>query len=147
MDGETGERTVRLAIEKNRSGPSEVEFRHRLHGAYYCLSRQGERVADDESFQVERIALRARRQAATRPGIDPTVALLMWKALDRQETSSGNADLVRDLFGRALCAEDGGVSLLAEIAERLGLAQSVESEIELHRGASAANAGQNASAE
>ncbi len=60
LGSESGERWVRLAIEKNRHGPSEVEFRHRLHGAYYCISCAGERVAEGESYQVERV--RAKRQ-------------------------------------------------------------------------------------
>ncbi len=42
LETEDGDRWVRLAIGKNRHGPSEVEFHHRLHGAYYCLSRKGE---------------------------------------------------------------------------------------------------------
>lgn len=58
LEAEGGTRTVRLAIEKNRSGPSEVEFRHRLHGAYYCLSAQGEPVNIDVSFQAERLHFR-----------------------------------------------------------------------------------------
>lgn len=32
LDAESGARYVRLSIEKNRGGPSEVEFRHYLHG-------------------------------------------------------------------------------------------------------------------
>ena len=65
FDGqEGGARTVRLAIEKNRSGPSEVEFSHRLHGAYFCLAQHGERVTAAESFQTERITLRARSPRA-----------------------------------------------------------------------------------
>lgn len=58
LDSESGERWVRLAVEKNRHGPSEVEFRHRLHGAHYCLSCTGEGVSAEESFQVERVDLR-----------------------------------------------------------------------------------------
>jgi replicative DNA helicase len=57
-DSETGAHWVRLAIEKNRHGPSEIEFRLRLHGTYYCLSRSGERVTGEESYQTERIELR-----------------------------------------------------------------------------------------
>jgi replicative DNA helicase len=44
LDGDTGEHWVRLAIEKNRHGPSEVEFRRKLHGAYYRLAEKGEAV-------------------------------------------------------------------------------------------------------
>jgi len=63
LDGATDERWVRLAIEKNRHGPGEVEFRHRLNGAYYCFSPKGERIAADESFQIERVKLRERQNA------------------------------------------------------------------------------------
>lgn len=55
LDEKTGERWVRLAIEKNRHGPSEMEFRHRLDGAHYRLSGEGQNVDASESYQGERI--------------------------------------------------------------------------------------------
>ncbi len=67
LDEETGERWVRLAIEKNRHGPSEVEFRHRLHGAYYRLAIQGEQIEIRESYQAERIALCKRHPSSGAP--------------------------------------------------------------------------------
>jgi replicative DNA helicase len=62
LEDESGGRWVRLAVEKNRHGPSEVEFRHRLYGAYYCLSRIGNPVSVNESFQAERVELRIQQQ-------------------------------------------------------------------------------------
>ena len=65
-DGEwaAGERRVRVAVEKNRHGPSEVEFRHRLYGAQYGLSSHGETVPPGDSFQAERIGRRRLKAAA-----------------------------------------------------------------------------------
>jgi len=62
LDQASGERWVRVAIEKNRHGPSEVEFRHRLHGAFYRLCCTGERVSAHESFQAERVRLCEQRK-------------------------------------------------------------------------------------
>jgi len=54
--GEDGRaRLVRLAIEKNRHGPSEVEWRHLLYGGRFYLEPEGELVPLKESFQVERV--------------------------------------------------------------------------------------------
>ncbi len=134
MDSATGQKTVRLAIEKNRSGPSEIEFRHWLHGKYYCLSPRGERVADDESFQVERIALRAKQQNA-RPGIDPMTALLLLAAVEKLGAShggpvngnDGTAPQWTDIIRRALSSDDGGASLMDELAGRFGIEDLVSS--------------------
>jgi len=110
---------------RHSAGPSEVEFRHHLHGAYYCLSRTGERVSEAESFQAERIELRRQRPAG-RPGLDPLVAMFFISGFMRQrEETDGRA--VMDLFRRALQAEDGGAGMLPEIAERLGLTSLIES--------------------
>lgn len=132
LDGESGQRTVRLAIEKNRSGPSEVEFRHQLHGAYYCLSRHGERVTDEESFQAERVALRTRQQSNGRPGLDPTVATLLLAAMEKvvQADEEGAEVQLLRLFKRALLGDDGGASLMGEVAERFGLESLVEDRVE-----------------
>ncbi len=48
-------RTVRLAIEKNRHGPSEVEWRHHLCGERFYLHPEGSCVPLNESFQSERL--------------------------------------------------------------------------------------------
>jgi replicative DNA helicase len=111
-------RTVRVAIEKNRNGPSEVEFRHRLHGAHYCLSRRGEPVGPEDSYQVERTELRRHKPEGARLGVDPTLAMVLLTALGRQADSDART-LAVDLLRRAIAATDGGVSLLAEAAERL----------------------------
>lgn len=51
-------RRIRISIEKNRHGPSEVEYRHWLHGAHYGVSTRGEAIVDAESYQRDRIAIR-----------------------------------------------------------------------------------------
>src|SRR5260370_41227730 len=51
---ESGERWVRIAVEKNRHGPSELEFRFGMQGAQYVLQAKGEIVPASASFQVER---------------------------------------------------------------------------------------------
>jgi hypothetical protein len=48
-------RTVRLSIEKNRHGPSEMEWRHHLYGERFYLDPQGSSVSLNESFQSERL--------------------------------------------------------------------------------------------
>lgn len=54
--GENGRaRAVRLGIEKNRHGPSEIEWRHHLYGERLHLQPEGERVLLNESFQLERV--------------------------------------------------------------------------------------------
>lgn len=54
--GEGGRaRAVRLAIEKNRHGPSEVEWRHHLYGGRFYLEPEGELVRLEDSFQLERV--------------------------------------------------------------------------------------------
>ncbi len=121
LDTDTGERWIRLAVEKNRNGPSEVEFRHRLHGRFYCLGQTGHPVAPEESFQAERIALRRKK---SRPGLDPIVAMLLWMGLEDREREA--RDQAMALLLRGLQAEDGGYSLLPEIAERLGLAHVLD---------------------
>ncbi|MFQ5922329.1 MAG: DnaB-like helicase C-terminal domain-containing protein [Anaerolineales bacterium] len=48
-------RAVRLAIEKNRHGPSELEWRHHLYGERFYLQPEGSPIPLNESFQTERI--------------------------------------------------------------------------------------------
>jgi hypothetical protein len=48
-------RAVRLAIEKNRHGPSEIGWRHHLYGERSYLQPEGSHVLVSESFQTERI--------------------------------------------------------------------------------------------
>ena len=48
-------RTVRLAIEKNRHGPSEVEWRHHLYGERFYLQPEGACVPLNQSYQSERL--------------------------------------------------------------------------------------------
>jgi hypothetical protein len=62
LSEESSERWVRIAAEKNRHGPSEAEFRHRLLGAQYALHPVGEAVLATASFQAERTDLGPRRQ-------------------------------------------------------------------------------------
>jgi len=124
LDGEEGTRIVRVAIEKNRNGPSEIEYHHRLHGAYYCLSRTGQIVSEADSFQSERIELRKKQQSA-RSGLDLLVAMFFLAEFMHRDKKTDGKD-VMDLFRRALKAEDGGAGMLPEIAERLGLEALVE---------------------
>ncbi len=49
-------RRVRLAIEKNRQGPSEVEWRHNLYGGAFHLNPGGRLVPPEQSYQSERVA-------------------------------------------------------------------------------------------
>ena len=58
--GEGGRaRAVRLAIEKNRHGPSEIEWRHHLYGERFFLQPEGSLVGVEESSQMERVGGRA----------------------------------------------------------------------------------------
>lgn len=49
--------TVRVAIEKNRHGPSEVEWRHHLYRERFYLEPEGSIVPIKESSQMERVGL------------------------------------------------------------------------------------------
>jgi hypothetical protein len=126
MDTETGERYVRLAIEKNRSGPSEVEYRHRLHGAYYCLSRTGELIPDSESFQAERIGLRAKTRNV-QPGVHPNVALMLLIASELvargnyPDDGGKKQQRFAQIFQHAVKSEDGGIDVLADLADLFSL--------------------------
>ena len=112
---DSGATAIRLSIEKNRSGPSDIESRHWLHGAHYHLSPRGEAVADDESFQLERQGLR--RGATGLPGLAPQIAFLATLALSQWHEDD---DHVRALLRQAARAEDGGQSLWPELLDRVG---------------------------
>jgi len=49
---------VRFALEKNRRGPSDIEFKHKYYGSAYTFNRTGELVGEKDSWQTERRALR-----------------------------------------------------------------------------------------
>lgn len=49
---------VRFALEKNRRGPSDLEFKHRFIGSAYTFDREGELVSEADSWQAERRVLR-----------------------------------------------------------------------------------------
>lgn len=51
---EDGNIHVRWAIEKNRRGPSNIEFRHAYHGSALWFEPDGIMINDDESWQSER---------------------------------------------------------------------------------------------
>ena len=53
-----GTTRVRWGVEKNRRGPSNLEFRHRYHGAAYWFEPQGMPVGQEDSWQEERDELR-----------------------------------------------------------------------------------------
>ena len=123
LDGQTQARTVLMAIEKNRHGPTDVEFRHQLHGAYYCLATRGELIPYADSSQTERVRLRTQQQSGSRPGLDPLVALFLLAALEKQ---TGPSDDFTKLLLRAALADDGGLSLLEQVADQYGLSAMLE---------------------
>ncbi len=45
---------VRWGVEKNRRGPSNLEYQHRYHGAAYWFEPQGVPVGQEDSWQKER---------------------------------------------------------------------------------------------
>jgi hypothetical protein len=45
---------VRWALEKNRRGQSNIEFRHRYHGSALSFEKSGDIIGQDESWQSER---------------------------------------------------------------------------------------------
>ena len=49
-----GSPVVRWAIEKNRHGPSDLEWKHKFHGAAYSFLKEGEAVSEENSWQRER---------------------------------------------------------------------------------------------
>lgn len=53
-----GTPVVRWAIEKNRHGPSDLEWRHRFIGSAYSFVKKGQPVAEADSWQNERKKLR-----------------------------------------------------------------------------------------
>jgi len=54
-EGDDGDaQRVRLAIEKNRQGPSELEWCHELYGSRFWLDPKGRVVRSEESYQGER---------------------------------------------------------------------------------------------
>lgn len=55
--GNDEQRAVRIAIEKNRHGPSEVEFRYLLTGEQYRLSLAGQRLDHTQSYQPDRVGV------------------------------------------------------------------------------------------
>ena len=55
---EDEEPVVRWAVEKNRRGISNKEFRHKYHGAAYWFEPDGEQVETSHSWQGERDELR-----------------------------------------------------------------------------------------
>jgi replicative DNA helicase len=57
-DGSGREHTLRVSVEKNRHGPSELEWRHALLGGSFCIHAQGTDVPVAESFQAGRVRLK-----------------------------------------------------------------------------------------
>jgi hypothetical protein len=56
--GSDGLPIIRIAIEKSRHGPSDLEFRHKYFGSAYTFDRDGTLVSEPESWQAERKMLR-----------------------------------------------------------------------------------------
>lgn len=55
-DGRTteGDPIIRWGLEKNRRGPSDLEFRHGYRGSAYSFDLEGDPVPEEDSWQVER---------------------------------------------------------------------------------------------
>ena len=56
--GVDAQRSVRIAIEKNRHGPSDIEFLHGLAGKQYRITHAGQQLDHSISYQVERMTQR-----------------------------------------------------------------------------------------
>ncbi len=56
-DGDGRIHSIRVSVEKNRHGPSELEWRHALLGGSFMISEQGENVQVEDSFQAGRVRL------------------------------------------------------------------------------------------
>ena len=61
-----GTPTVRIALEKNRKGPTDIEFRHRYYGAAYTFDVNGTEIPYEESWQAERRVLSKDLEASIR---------------------------------------------------------------------------------
>jgi hypothetical protein len=57
-NGNGREQTIRVAVEKNRHGPSELEWRHELLGGTFYIHSRGQEVSVKESFQAGRVELK-----------------------------------------------------------------------------------------
>ncbi len=127
MNADGTNKIVRIGIEKNRWGPSEIEFRHYLHGAYYSLSNTGRIVSEDESYQAERINLKR-----TRIGPDPLVALAMMYALrtlsqnPKWANSSNGHEHFVDLWRQMSISDNGGRDILEKLIDMFDLEDRVK---------------------
>jgi hypothetical protein len=66
---------VRWGVEKNRRGPSNLEYRHRYHGAAYWFEPKGVPVLQEDSWQAERDELREGRPTRGGRGKRPQIRL------------------------------------------------------------------------
>ncbi|MCC6192534.1 MAG: hypothetical protein IT318_26195 [Anaerolineales bacterium] len=69
LSANSGEQWVRIAIEKNRHGPSESEHRVRLLGRQYRLAKHGTPVRGVESHQWERLRMKSDADCAQGSGL------------------------------------------------------------------------------
>ena len=46
---------IRISLEKNRKGPSELEWRHERFGGHFFFDPKGEKVPFGESYQITRV--------------------------------------------------------------------------------------------
>ena len=56
MNGRT---MIRVGLEKQRNGPQGIEFEFPLWGEHFCFDPQGRLVSEEESYQRDRIPMRA----------------------------------------------------------------------------------------
>ena len=61
-------RNIRISIEKNRRGPSEKEWQHKILGGSFHISAEGREVPYDESFQAERVKILAELEEKRKKG-------------------------------------------------------------------------------
>jgi len=58
LPNEAGIPTVRIGLEKNRKGPSDIEFRHLYYGPAYTIDYHGVELPYEESWQSDRRGLK-----------------------------------------------------------------------------------------
>jgi hypothetical protein len=60
---------IRIAIEKNRRGESEIEVRHPFKGSTYRFGQPGYRIPEEDSWQHERASLKPREKKEPFPDL------------------------------------------------------------------------------
>jgi hypothetical protein len=66
---ENNSEQIRIAIEKNRRGESEIEVRHPFKGSTYRFGQPGYRIPEEDSWQHERASLKPREKKEPFPDL------------------------------------------------------------------------------